>query len=67
MTEVHARIDQDAFARLVRGEIVDLIAAPRRHVRGAVTVRLILADIGFAQMLLAINRARDGCDDRHGG
>lgn len=56
MSIQHARIDAEAFAALVQGKAVDLLASGGDH---TVTVRLILADIGLAEMIrLVVEGAR---------
>lgn len=54
MNDVYARLDTEAFAALVAGKPVDI---PCRVCGEAGVVHLILADIGFAVMLEAIDAA----------
>lgn len=54
---VRGKIEYDDFAALVSGREVELAGWGSS---GPATVKLILADIGFAQMLIAIDRAIAG-------
>lgn len=54
---IRARIEHQHFKKLVGGEEVEV---PGRDGNGPLTVQLILEDIGWAQMLMAIDRAMSG-------
>lgn len=61
---VRGKIEYEDFAALVSGREVELAGWGSS---GPVTVKLILADIGFAQMLIAIDRAITGEIISHDG
>lgn len=51
---VYAKIEREDFAALVRGKSVEIEG---RYPQGTVTVKLVLADIGFSKMLATIGDA----------
>jgi hypothetical protein len=58
MDKIYARLDAEAFQALVEGQIVDLLGAvPNAHALETVTVRLILADIGWDAILGIVQAA----------
>lgn len=54
---VYAKIEYEDFAALVRGKTVEIAG---QYPQGTVTVKLILADIGFSKMLATIGDAMVG-------
>ena len=54
---VYAKIEHEDFAALVQGKAVEIEG---RYPQGTVTVKLILADIGFSKMLVTIGDAMVG-------